>query len=55
MSDKKEVERCCGTCMWFNGEQGDGEQFCDELETSVHAERFWCNKWRERDFEVEYD
>lgn len=31
---------CCGNCMYFNGEIGDGEQFCDERETHVHEEGY---------------
>jgi hypothetical protein len=37
----------CGTCDWFNGETGDGEQFCDELENYV-SEKFYCNKHKVR-------
>ena len=35
----------CSNCMWFNGESGDGEQFCDELESWVN-EGFCCGHWR---------
>ena len=45
---KQSVPHCCGTCLWFNGEIGDREQFCDELETTVSAEEFCCNKWKEK-------
>lgn len=38
---------CCGICQWFNGETGDGEQFCDELENYV-SENFYCNKFIKR-------
>ena len=34
--------RCCGTCLYFNGEIGDGEQFCDEREAYVH-ENGYCS------------
>lgn len=38
MSTKRtaENEECCGNCLWFNGENGDGMQFCDERELYVH-------------------
>lgn len=36
---------CCGTCLFFNGEIGDGEQFCDELECDTHETR-WCNRYQ---------
>lgn len=42
------VNHCCGTCLYFNGDITDGEQFCDELETCVHAIDFCCNKWKEK-------
>lgn len=46
---EESIERhCCGTCLWFNGEITDGEQFCDELETHVNAKDFCCNKWKEK-------
>ncbi len=31
---------CCGNCMYFNGDIGDGDQFCDERETYVHEEGY---------------
>lgn len=37
----------CGNCKYFNGEDGDGEQFCDELEAYVH-ETWHCNRYKER-------
>ena len=37
MMDKK----YCGNCFYFNGEKGDGMQFCDEREEYVH-ESSWC-------------
>ena len=38
MSTKRTIENeeCCGNCLWFNGENGDGMQFCDERELYVH-------------------
>lgn len=38
---------CCNTCLWFNGEAGDGTQFCDEKETYV-SENDCCVKYREK-------
>ncbi len=29
---KNELIRCCGKCMYYNGDPGDGEQFCDKKE-----------------------
>lgn len=41
-------ENCrCGTCLWFNGEVGDGMQFCDEKEMYVN-ENNCCIKYREK-------
>ena len=34
----------CSNCMWFNGESGDGEQFCDELEQWAN-EDYCCAHW----------
>lgn len=34
-------KECCGNCFYFNGEKGDGMQFCDEREGYVH-ESSWC-------------
>lgn len=31
---------CCGNCTYFNGEIGDGEQFCDERELYVHEDGY---------------
>lgn len=46
-------EEYCWNCVYYNGEQGDGEQFCDELEVYTHENR-WCNKWRMRDENAGY-
>lgn len=35
-------EKCCGNCLWFNGEKGDDIQFCDEKEEYVR-ESWWCS------------
>lgn len=44
----------CSNCEWFNGEAGDGNQFCDELETYVF-ENFYCNRWMEKKYYLEED
>lgn len=33
-------KNCCGNCIYFNGEIGDNEQFCDEKEEYVHEEGY---------------
>lgn len=53
MNDRETVENnashyCCGTCIFFNGDLEDNDQFCDELETYVNAKKFCCNKWKEK-------
>ena len=37
----------CYNCYWFNGEQGDNIQVCDDKETYVH-ENGYCYRWREK-------
>ena len=37
----------CYNCYWFNGEKGDGIQFCDDKEDHVH-ENGYCYRWREK-------
>lgn len=37
-------DSACGLCKYFNGEVGDDEQFCDELESYV-SEKFNCNRY----------
>ena len=49
---KDEEKHCCGTCIWFNGELEDNDQFCDELETEVNAKNFCCNRWKAKYQEV---
>jgi hypothetical protein len=39
-------DRCCGNCEWFDGEIGDGDQFCDELEAYVNDVECFCNNIR---------
>lgn len=53
MNNRETVENnashhCCGTCIFFNGDLEDNEQFCDELEAYVSAKEFCCNKWKEK-------
>lgn len=48
---KNSHTECCGTCVFFNGEIGDGEQFCDELECDTHEAR-WCNRYQCDDYKI---
>ena len=41
-------DKKCGTCLYFNGEVGDGIQFCDEKEINVSEHR-WCVRYRSKD------
>lgn len=45
-SEKYELvpERCCGTCLYFNGEIRDSRQFCDEKEIEV-GEDGYCYQY----------
>ena len=38
--ERKESDRC-GNCFWFDGEEGDGTQFCDEKQREV-SENGYC-------------
>lgn len=38
-------EKKCGNCYWFNGEEGDNIQFCDQKEQDVY-ENGYCFRWR---------
>lgn len=40
----------CGTCIWFNGDENDGRQFCDELEIYIHSSDC-CSRYKEREEE----
>ena len=40
-------QKCCGTCQYFDGEPGDGVQFCDERETETH-ENNYCGRWAKK-------
>lgn len=42
---KNSHTECCGMCLFFNGEIGDGEQFCDELQCDTDETR-WCNRYK---------
>lgn len=46
----KNANKCCGTCLYFCGEVGEGEQFCDEKEIYV-SEKNWCCKYKSKDEE----
>lgn len=34
------MEMKCGNCYWFNGEENDGEQFCDDREIDVYEDGY---------------
>lgn len=46
MQDRKETDRC-GNCFWFDGEEGDGTQFCDEKEREV-SENGYCPMYKRK-------
>lgn len=37
--ERRESDRC-GNCLWFDGEEGDGTQFCDENQREVSENRY---------------
>ena len=41
--------KACSNCFYFNGEEGDNIQFCDERECFVHEDDY-CGKWMEKSF-----
>lgn len=41
------MNKKCSNCLYFNGEEGDGIQFCDEKEIYV-SENNYCLKWKEK-------
>lgn len=55
MSEENKIV-CCGTCLWYNGESGDGTQFCDDKEVYV-SENGWCARYRAKELldETEID
>lgn len=38
---------CCGNCCYYNGDIGDGIQFCDEKETDV-SDKGYCYKHKRK-------
>lgn len=38
---------CCSNCFWFDGEEGDGIQFCDEKQREV-SENGYCPLYKRR-------
>lgn len=44
--ERKESDRC-GNCFWFDGEEGDGTQFCDEKQRQV-SENGYCPMHKRR-------
>lgn len=49
MADQLLEVKGCWNCFWFNGEEGDGIQFCDDKEDYVH-ENHYCYRWREKNW-----
>lgn len=41
-------DKYCYNCYWYNGEQGDEYQFCDDRENYVH-ENECCYRWRSKE------
>ena len=41
------MNKYCYNCVWFDGEKGDGFQFCDEHECNTH-ELNMCYRWKEK-------
>lgn len=42
------IEMKCANCYWFNGDEYDGYQFCDEREEDVYEDGY-CSKWKRKD------
>lgn len=42
------MEMKCANCYWFNGEEYDGYQFCDDRECYVH-ENGYCFRGKRKD------
>lgn len=55
-ASKRAMERkesdCCGNCFWFDGEEGDGTQFCDIKQREVN-EGSYCPAHKRRILENE--
>ena len=47
---KQENKQCCSGCIFYNGEIGDGKQFCDYKEVFV-SEHSWCAQYRPNEYE----
>lgn len=47
--ERKESD-CCGNCFWFDGEEGDGTQFCDIKQREVN-EGGYCPAHKRRETE----
>lgn len=45
-SEKEYNKYKCGNCWYFNGEVGDGTQFCEKKEEYV-SEHSLCPRWHE--------
>lgn len=44
---REKEKQCCGTCLYFNGETGDGVQFCDDKEIDV-SESGYCSRYKKK-------
>lgn len=42
------MEMKCANCYYFNGEEGDGHQFCDDRECDVDEDGY-CFRWKRKD------
>lgn len=49
LSGRQHIEKKCSTCREYNGEEGDGIQFCDEREIYTHEDSFCCEWFRKRE------
>lgn len=45
-----ENKQCCAKCIYYNGEVGDGTQFCDDKEVYV-SEHSYCARYRAKENE----
>lgn len=45
---EKGMEMKCANCYWFNGEELDGYEFCDEREEDVYEDGY-CFRWKRKD------
>lgn len=43
------AEMKCANCYFFNGEEYDGYQLCDDRECDVHEDGY-CYSWKSKDW-----